>query len=103
MRHCRGRLGLLGQGARADLRTLPAYGAMASLLPGRSEDDHPSFLCQGENTWLDWAACFVSTLGLTGQKAVQALKITLGPWQGGVGQLVPFLDPFTDTYQHSSV
>jgi hypothetical protein len=80
MRHCSGWLGLLGHVARADLRTLPAYGAMASLLPGRSEDDHPSFLRQGENTWLGWVACFVSTLDLTGRNAVQALEITLGPW-----------------------
>jgi hypothetical protein len=95
--------GLLGQVGRGDLRALPAYGAMASLLPGRGEEAHLRFLRQGVDTWLGWAGGFVSTLGLTGQKAVQALESTLGPWQGGMGQLATFLDAFTDTYQHTGV
>jgi hypothetical protein len=95
--------GLLGQVGRGDLRALPAYGAMASLLPGRGEEAHLRFLRQGVDTWLGWAGGFVSTLGLTGQKAVRALESTLGPWQGGMGQLATFLDAFTDTYQHTGV
>lgn len=77
---------------------------MLSLLPGRMEDDQPSSLRQVDNAWLGWAACFGSTLGLTGEKAVQALEISLGPWQEvGMSQLATFLDTFTDTHQHTSV
>jgi AICAR transformylase/IMP cyclohydrolase PurH len=53
--------------------------------------------------WLGWAGGFVGQLGLTGQKAVQALESTLGPWQGGFEQMATFLDAFTDTYQHTGV
>ncbi|WP_228009025.1 hypothetical protein [Cyanobium sp. LEGE 06113] len=43
----------------------------------------------------------MSSLGLSGQKAVQALEGSLGPWQGRFEQLATFLDAFTDTYQHT--
>jgi hypothetical protein len=71
--------------------------------PGRGEEAHLRFLRQGVDTWLGWAGGFVSTLGLTGQKAVRALETTLGPWQGGFEQMATFLDAFTDTYQHTGV
>ena len=95
--------GLLGQLGKADLRGLPAYAGMASLLPGRGEDAHLRFLRQGVETWLGWAGGFASGLGLSAQKAVRALESTLGPWQGGCEQLATFLDAFTDTYQHTGV
>jgi hypothetical protein len=53
--------------------------------------------------WLGWAGGFSSQLGLSGQKAVQALESTLGPWQGSFQQMATFLDAFTDTYQHTGV
>jgi hypothetical protein len=76
---------------------------MASLIPGRGDEAHLSFLRQGVDTWLGWAGGFASGLGLTGQKAVRALESTMGPWQGGFDQLATFLDAFTDTYQHTGV
>ncbi|MFN9618714.1 MAG: hypothetical protein ACK55X_03235 [Synechococcaceae cyanobacterium] len=95
--------GLLGRVGQRELRELPAYAGMASLIPGRGDDAHLRFLRQGVDTWLGWAGGFVSGLGLTGQKAVRALEGTLGPWQGGFDQLATFLDAFTDTYQHTGV
>ncbi|MEB3265889.1 MAG: hypothetical protein VKN13_04670 [Cyanobacteriota bacterium] len=95
--------GLLGRVSGADLRQLPAYGGMASLIPGRGEGAHLGFLRQGMDTWLGWAGGFVGGLGLTGQKAVRALGSTLGPWQGSFEQLATFLDAFTDTYAHTGV
>jgi hypothetical protein len=86
-----------------DLRQVPSYAGMASLLPGRGDEAHIAFLRQGVGTWLGWAGGFVSTLGLTGQRAVQALESTLGPWQGSLEGLAAFLDAFTDTYQHTGV
>lgn len=86
-----------------DLRQLPAYTAMAGLLPGRGEEAHLGFLRQGVGTWLGWAGGFASGLALTGQRAVQALESTLGPWQGSFKGLAAFLDAFTDTYQHTGV
>ena len=94
---------LLGSVGQKDLRSLPAYGGMASLIPGRGDEAHLSFLRQGVDTWLGWAGGFASGLGLTGQKAVRALESTIGPWQGGFDQLATFLDAFTDTYQHTGV
>jgi hypothetical protein len=76
---------------------------MASMIPGRGEQSHLSFLRQGVDSWLGWAGGFAGGLGLTGQKAVRALESTLGPWQGGFDQLATFLDAFTDTYQHTGV
>jgi hypothetical protein len=95
--------GLLGSVGRGELKELPAYGAMASLIPGRGDEAHLNFLRQGVNHWLGWAGGFVQGLGLTGQKAVKALESTIGPWQGGFEQLATFLDAFTDTYQHTGV
>ncbi|MFN7229529.1 MAG: hypothetical protein ACK5UG_10770 [Synechococcaceae cyanobacterium] len=95
--------GLLGRVSGADLRQLPAYAGMASLLPGRGDGAHLAFLRQGVDSWLGWAGGFVGGLGLTGQKAVRALEGTLGPWQGGFEQLATFLDAFTDTYAHTGV
>jgi hypothetical protein len=95
--------GLLGSVGRGELKQLPAYGAMASLIPGRGDEAHLNFLRQGVNHWLGWAGGFVQGLGLTGQKAVKALESTIGPWQGGFEQLATFLDAFTDTYQHTGV
>lgn len=86
-----------------DLRQLPAYGAMAGLLPGRGDEAHLSFLRQGVGTWLGWAGGFIGSLALTGQRAVHALESTLGPWQGSFEGLAAFLDAFTDTYQHTGV
>ncbi|MFN5193097.1 MAG: hypothetical protein ACK5E6_01560 [Cyanobacteriota bacterium] len=95
--------GLLGRVSGADLRQLPAYAGMASLIPGRGDGAHLAFLRQGVDSWLGWAGGFVGGLGLTGQKAVRALEGTLGPWQGGFEQLATFLDAFTDTYAHTGV
>jgi hypothetical protein len=95
--------GLLGSVGRGELKELPAYGAMASLIPGRGDEAHLNFLRQGVSHWLGWAGGFVQGLGLTGQKAVKALESTIGPWQGGFEQLATFLDAFTDTYQHTGV
>jgi hypothetical protein len=95
--------GLLGRVGHSELRELPAYAGMASMIPGRGEQAHLSFLRQGVDTWLGWAGGFAGSLGLTGQKAVRALESTLGPWQGGLDQLATFLDAFTDTYQHTGV
>ena len=95
--------GLLGGVSKRDLRQLPAYAGMASMLPGRGDEAHLSFLRRGVDQWLGWAGGFSSQLGLTGQKAVQALETTLGPWQGGFQQMATFLDAFTDTYQHTGV
>jgi len=94
---------LLGKAGKGDLRQLPAYAGMASMLPGRGDDAHLGFLRQGVDQWLGWAEGFVGQLGLTGQKAVRALETTLGPWQGGFEQMATFLDAFTDTYQHTGV
>ncbi len=94
---------LLGQAGKGDLRQLPAYAGMASMLPGRGDEAHLGFLRKGVDQWLGWAGGFVGQLGLTGQKAVQALESTLGPWQGGFEQMATFLDAFTDTYQHTGV
>jgi hypothetical protein len=94
---------LLSQVGPRELRELPAYAGMASLIPGRGDEAHLNFLRQGVDTWLGWAGGFVGGLGLTGQKAVRALEGTLGPWQGGFEQLASFLDAFTDTYQHTGV
>ncbi len=95
--------GLLGGVSQRDLHQLPAYAGMASMLPGRGDGDHLSFLRRGVDQWLGWAGGFSSQLGLTGQKAVQALENTLGPWQGSFQQMATFLDAFTDTYQHTGV
>ena len=92
---------LLGKVGQTDLRQLPAYAGMASLIPGRGEAAHLSFIRRGVDTWLGWAGGLVGGLGLTGQKAVQALETTLGPWQGRFDQLATFLDAFTDTYRHT--
>jgi hypothetical protein len=94
---------LLSQVGPGQLRELPAYAGMASLIPGRGDVAHLSFLRQGVDTWLGWAGGFVGGLGLTGQKAVRALEGTLGPWQGSFEQFASFLDAFTDTYQHTGV
>ncbi|MEI7953380.1 MAG: hypothetical protein WCH37_12005, partial [Synechococcaceae cyanobacterium ELA182] len=64
---------------------------------------HLGFLRRGVDQWLGWAGGYASSLGLSAQKAVQALETTLGPWQGGFEQLATFLDAFTDTYQHTGV
>lgn len=95
--------GLLGGVGRKDLQQLPAYAGMASMLPGRGDEAHLSFLRRGVDQWLGWAGGFVGQLGLSGQKAVQALETTLGPWQDGFKQMATFLDAFTDTYQHTGV
>lgn len=95
--------GLLGRVGSRELRQSPTYGAMAGLLPGRGDGAHLGFLRQATGTWQNWAGDFVSELGLSGQRAVQALESTLGPWQGSLQQLATFLDAFTDTYQHTGV
>jgi hypothetical protein len=92
---------LLGQVGSGELRQLPGYRAMAPLIPGRGEQAHLSFLRRGVDAWVDWAGGLVGTLGLSGQRAVQSLEGTLGPWQGRFEQLATFLDAFTDTYQHT--
>jgi hypothetical protein len=95
--------GLLGGVSQRDLHQLPAYAGMASMLPGRGDGAHLSFLRRGVDQWLGWAGGFSRQLGLTGQKAVQALENNLGPWQGSFQQMATFLDAFTDTYQHTGV
>ena len=95
--------GLLGGVSQRDLHQLPAYGGLASMLPGRGDRAHLTFLRRGVDQWLGWAGGFSSQLGLSGQKAVQALESTLGPWQGSFQQMATFLDAFTDTYQHTGV
>ena len=94
---------LLGQVGQKELRLSPAYAGMAAMIPGRGDDAHLSFLRRGVDQWLSWAGGYASSLGLSAQKAVQALETTLGPWQGGFEQLATFLDAFTDTYQHTGV
>jgi hypothetical protein len=95
--------GLLGQVGNRQLHQLPAYAGMASLLPGRGEAAHLSFLRRGVDHWLGWADGLIAELGLNGQRAVRALESTMGPWQGGMDQLATFLDAFTDTYAHTGV
>lgn len=94
---------LLGTVSAGDLRRLPAYGRMAGLIPGRGDAAHLGFLRRGVEEWSGWAGGFISQLGLSGQRAVQALEGTLGPWQGRMDQLAAFLDAFTDTYAHTGV
>ena len=95
--------GLLGRVGQKELHLSPAYAGMAAMIPGRGDEAHLGFLRRGVDQWLGWAAGFASDLGLSGQKAVQALESSLGPWQGGFEQLATFLDAFTDTYQHTGV
>ncbi len=95
--------GLLGAAGPQELRQLPAYGRMAAMIPGRGDQAHLSFLRKGVDQWLGWAGGFVGELGLSGQKAVRALEISIGPWQGRMDQLAAFLDAFTDTYAHTGV
>ncbi|MEB3264467.1 MAG: hypothetical protein VKJ66_08870 [Synechococcus sp.] len=95
--------GLLGQVASGDLRQWPAYRRMAGQLPGRGDQAHLGFLRRGVEPWLDFADGLVKGLGLTGQRAVQALEGAIGPWRGGFDQLAVFLDAFTDTYAHTGV
>jgi hypothetical protein len=95
--------GLLGAAGSHELREMPAYSLMAGLIPGHGDDAHMNFIRSSVGTWSGWAQGFVGQLGLTGQKAVQALEQTLGPWQGGFEQLAVFLDAFTDTYYHTGV
>ncbi|MCP9771772.1 hypothetical protein KBY66_03910 [Synechococcus sp. Tobar12-5m-g] len=95
--------GLLGAAGSGELRKLPAYGRMAALIPGRGDEAHMGFLRKGVDQWLGWAGGFVGQLGLSGQKAVQALEGSIGPWQGRMDQLAAFLDAFTDTYAHTGV
>ena len=94
---------LVGAAIHRDLHQLPAYGGLASMLPGRGDGAHLTFLRRGVDQWLGWAGGFSSQLGLSGQKAVQALESTLGPWQGSFQQMATFLDAFTDTCQHTGV
>jgi len=95
--------GLLGQVGSRELHQLPSYAGMASLLPGRGDAAHLSFVRRGVDQWLGWADGFVGDLGLSGQRAVRALETTIGPWHGGLEQLATFLDAFTDTYSHTGV
>ena len=95
--------GLLGRVGQQELRLSPAYAAMAAMIPGRGDEAHLGFLRRGVDQWLGWAAGVARNLGLSGQKAVQALESSQGPWQGGFEQLATFLDAFTDTYQHTGV
>lgn len=95
--------GLLGQASTTQLRQLPAYRRMAGLMPGRNDQAHMGFVRRGVEQWVGWAEGLVSQLGLSGQRAVQALETTLGPWQGRMDQLAVFLDAFTDTYAHTGV
>lgn len=95
--------GLLGQVGSRELHQLPSYAGMASLLPGRGDAAHLSFMRRGVDQWLGWADGFVGDLGLSGQRAVRALETTIGPWHGGMEQLATFLDAFTDTYSHTGV
>ena len=92
---------LLGQVGSRELHQLPSYAGMASLLPGRGDAAHLSFVRRGVDQWLGWADGFVGDLGLSGQRAVRALEATIGPWHGGMEQLATFLDAFTDTYSHT--
>jgi len=94
---------LLGQVGSRELHQLPSYAGMASLLPGRGDAAHLSFMRRGVDQWLGWADGFVGDLGLSGQRAVRALEATIGPWHGGMEQLATFLDAFTDTYSHTGV
>jgi hypothetical protein len=94
---------LLGQVGSRELHQLPSYAGMASLLPGRGDAAHLSFVRRGVDQWLGWADDFVGDLGLSGQRAVRALESTIGPWHGGMEQLATFLDAFTDTYSHTGV
>ena len=94
---------LLGQVGSRELHQLPSYAGMASLLPGRGDAAHLSFVRRGVDQWLGWADGFVGDLGLNGQRAVRALETTIGPWHGGMEQLATFLDAFTDTYSHTGV
>jgi len=95
--------GLLGQVGSRELHQLPSYVGMASLLPGRGDAAHLSFVRRGVDQWLGWADGFAADLGLSGQRAVRALETTIGPWHGGMEQLATFLDAFTDTYSHTGV
>lgn len=95
--------GLLGGVGKRELRQLPAYAGLASMLPGRGDEAHLSFLRRGVDQWLGWAGGFSSELALTAQSAVQAVESTLGPWQGRLDQFAVFLDAFTDTYAHTGV
>ena len=95
--------GLLGQVGSRELHQLPSYAGMASLLPGRGDAAHLSFVRRGVDQWLGWADGFVGDLGLSGQRAVRALETTIGPWHAGMEQLATFLDAFTDTYSHTGV
>jgi len=95
--------GLLGQVGSRELHQLPSYAGMASLLPGRGDAAHLSFVRRGVDQWLGWADGFVGDFGLSGQRAVRALESTIGPWHGGMEQLATFLDAFTDTYSHTGV
>jgi hypothetical protein len=95
--------GLLGQVGSRELHQLPSYAGMASLLPGRGDAAHLSFVRRGVDQWLGWADGFVGEMGLSGQRAVRALETTIGPWHGGMEQLATFLDAFTDTYSHTGV
>jgi hypothetical protein len=95
--------GLLGQVGSRELHQLPSYAGMASLLPGRGDAAHLSFVRRGVDQWLGWADGFMGDLGLSGQRAVRALETTIGPWHGGMEQLATFLDAFTDTYSHTGV
>lgn len=95
--------GLLSSANGADLHRMPAYSRMSSQMPGNGTQAHLGFLRRGVDQWLGWADGFVEELGLTGQRAVQSLEKTLGPWQGGMKQLALFLDAFTDTYAHTGV
>jgi hypothetical protein len=95
--------GLLGQVGSRELHQLPSYVGMASLLPGRGDAAHLSFVRRGVDQWLGWADGFAADLSLSGQRAVRALETTIGPWHGGMEQLATFLDAFTDTYSHTGV
>jgi len=95
--------GLLGKASAGDLRRLPAYGLMAGMIPGHGDGAHLTFLRRGVESWAGWAGGFISSLGLTGQKAVRALEDAMGPWAGGMQGLGTFLDAFTDTYSHTGV
>jgi hypothetical protein len=95
--------GLLGQVGSRELHQLPSYAGMASLLPGRGDAAHLSFVRRGVDQWIGWADGFAADLGLSGQRAVRALETTIGPWHGGMEQLATFLDAFTDTYSHTGV
>jgi hypothetical protein len=84
----------------ADVARLGRHGPSVH---GWGEEAHLRFLRQVVDTWLGWAGGFVSSVGLTDQKAVQALLSTLGPGQGGMAQQATFLDAFNDIDQHTGV